>query len=281
MNLIGQLKRAATGAPRTIAHEVTGQARTVKNVAGKATHGVKHVAGTAMHGVKNVEGKVGTGVRRGARVAGAGFNAAEKTARGTAVSGWKATSGEAKALGHAVERGGITIGHGFIAGASAAKSGLQTAVEQTGKGLVAAGKYVSQYACDIAVGTALSAAFAGLAAGGQEEAPVGALAVLAATQFVNERALKKAARSLASVITKGVYSIPGVNSAIGNKSEVENVIGFLIFKACKQNPKLVIASGGQYLAGALIYGLTSVICEGKLPGGYQLWKAARAQAARA
>ena len=138
------------------------------------------------------------------------------------------------------------------------------------------GNYVSSHACDIAIGSALSTAFVTLAADGEEEASVGALAVLAATRFVDKLALKTAADALAFIVVEPVYLIPGVSASVGHKSELESICAFLITKACSQSPKMVVGSGGQFLAGVLIYGITSVICEGKVPGGYQVWKGAQA-----
>ncbi|WP_298315515.1 hypothetical protein [uncultured Aquimarina sp.] len=202
-------------------------------------------------------------------------NAADSVS-GATVSAWEATSSEAKALGNAIEQNGITIGKGFVDGADVLEKELKTAAEETGKGLVELGKYITEYACDIAVGSALSACFAALASDGEEEATVGSIAALAATQFADNVALNTAAKALAFIIAEPVYKIPGVSDSVGHKSEFETILAFLIVKACKENPEMVIGSGGQFLAGVLIYGITKVVCEGKIPGGYHVWKGAQA-----
>lgn len=191
-----------------------------------------------------------------------------------AVSAWKATSEEAQALGTAIEGTGFMIGEGFISGANTVKDGLEIATEKTGEGLVSLGKYISNYACDIAIGTALSTAFIALAADGEEETYVGAITIAVAA--ADQVALRTLSRGLAKIIATPVYLIPGVSDSFLSQDHFEDVISFIIFKACFKSPKLVVSTGGQFIAGALIYGITSVVCEGKVPGGYTVWKGVQA-----
>jgi hypothetical protein len=78
------------------------------------------------------------------------------------------------------------------------------------------------------------------------------------------------------LITAPVAKIPGVEGAVGGSDHLTSIITFIIVTACTQKPKLMVNTLGQYLAGAIIYGLTSVICEGEIPGGYSVWKGTQA-----
>jgi hypothetical protein len=193
---------------------------------------------------------------------------------------WEGASDEARALGSGIETAGMKISDGFIAGASAVKTGMDEGVEKVVEGAEVVKEFVEKNVCDIFVGSALSAVFVALAADGEEEASVGTIAALAASGtasgFVDKVAFKTAAKALASVISTPVYSIPGVSSSGLSKSELETAITFLIVKACEKKPKLVVGSAGQFLAGVLIYGITNLVCEGNIPGGYQVWKGANA-----
>ncbi len=242
-----------------------------------AVHWVEHAGKDAVDWTEQAAKDAGHWTERAAEDVGHGFNDAGKAIGEAAKSAWKATSDEANAIASGVEAAGITIGNGFIAGATTVGKAIEEGAEQTGKGLVDAAKYVSEYACDIAVGSALSAAFAALAADGEEEAATGSLAAICAAQTIDNVALNTAAKTLAYIVVEPIYAIPGVSHALGHKSDVESLVAFLTFKVCKENPKVVVGTAGQYLAGALIYGLTSAICEGKIPGGFTVWKGAQSE----
>ncbi|HUQ33026.1 MAG TPA: hypothetical protein VM095_12975 [Pyrinomonadaceae bacterium] len=218
-------------------------------------------------------------VSTGNTVAG-GFESAGNSFAGAVESSgkiaWEGASDEARALGRGIETTGMKISDGFIAGAGAVKTGMGEGVEKVVEGAEAVKGFVEKNVCNIFVGSALSAVFVALAAGGQEETSVATIAALSASGFADNVALNTAAKALASVISTPVYSIPGVSSSGLSQSELETAITFLIVKACKQKPKLVVGSAGQFLAGVLIYGITNLVCEGKIPGGYQVWKGANA-----
>ena len=205
------------------------------------------------------------------RATGDGFNDGVIAVEAGAIRAWEETSAGAVGIAAEVENAGITFGRGFLDGATVVGSMLEEAAEETGRGLVELGTYVSEHVCDIAVCSALTAAFAALAVDGEEEAATGSLAMLCAVETVDNVALKTASLALAHCIVEPVYAIPDVRRALGHKKEVETVIAFLVFKACKQNPKMVVRTGGQFLAGVVIWGLTKVICEGKLPDGSRIW----------
>ena len=188
-----------------------------------------------------------------------------------AVSAWAATSDQAKVLVEEVEKSGMVIGNGFIDGANAVKEATELASEKIVEGAVELGNYVSQHACDIAIGCALSAVFVALAAEGEEEVAVSA--ILAAT--IAGAGLQVAARGLSIVVVEPVWLIPGVSDINLTKEQFEDVISFIIVKACGDSPKLLVGTAGQFLVGVLIYGITSLICEGVIPGGYEVWSGAQ------
>jgi hypothetical protein len=110
-----------------------------------------------------------------------------------------------------------------------------------------------------------------LAAEGEEEVAVSA--ILAATIAGAE--LQVAARGLSIVVVEPVWLIPGVSDINLTKEQFEDVISFIIVKACGDSPKLLVGTAGQFLVGVLIYGITSLICEGVIPGGYEVWSGAQ------
>jgi hypothetical protein len=191
------------------------------------------------------------------------------------VNAWKATSDQIEAMASAIEDAGLTIGNGFVSGATVAADWIEERTEEIPEGLVALGRFMSNHACSIALGSALTAAFVALAADGEEEVAVGGLAALCALEAMDNVALNVAANELAFVIVEPVYLIPGVSAAVGHKAEAEALIAFVVVKACKQNPTMVVCTAGQYLAGVLIFALTAAICAGEMPGGLRLWQGAQ------
>jgi hypothetical protein len=261
-------KEAAEAAARAAA----AAAAATKRAAEAAAEKTKELAEAAAKEAKEAAEAAAAAAKEAADDTGNSFVHAANAASSAAVTAWTATSSEAKDVSSAVEKGGITIGNGFIQGATVVGKGVEEGAEEVGKGAVALAGYVSEHACSIGIGSALSAAFVALATDGEEEATVGSIAALAAKGFVKTAALKTAATALAFILVEPVYAIPGVSKSVGHKSELESAIAFLIVTACKAKPKLVVGSGGQYLAGALIYGITMLVCEGKLPGGFTVFK---------
>ena len=236
------------------------------DAANKTAEGIKD----GVDATVNVANTTASLVGKGAEYTGKGFNEAGAWVGGAAESGWEATSAEAEAIGHSVESVGITIGTGFIFGAQVAAEGLEEGVEYAGEGLIALGKYVKEQACDLAVGAGLSAVFAALSETGEEEETTGAVAF--ACSIGKSVEMDLASMALAKVLVEPIYPIPGVSDALGPKDDAEDLIAFLISQACDDHKETVIASAGQFLAGVLIYGLTSAICKGEVPGGFNTWK---------
>lgn len=287
---INKVKQEAEKAEKAAAEAATKAANAAKAAAELAAKKAAEAAAAAKKAAEETAAKAKAAAelaaKKAAEAAEAAKEAAEKTgnsfvntanaASSAAVNAWTSTSNEAKDLSNSVEKEGITVGNGFIQGATVVGNGIEKGGEVIGKGFLALPKYISEQACNIALGSALSAAFVALAADGEEEVSVGSLAVLAATSFEDKVALNTAAKSLAFIVVEPIYDIPDVSSSVGHKDVLEAIIAFLIVKACSAKPKLVIGSGGQFIAGVLIYGITSVVCEGKIPGGFTVWKGAQA-----
>lgn len=193
-----------------------------------------------------------------------------------AESVWHDTAGVAKSFGQAIESNGVYIGNGFLTGAlDMADLGVDTVEAGVSdvQGLVNAGYYVTHHACDIAVGSALSAVFATIAADGEEEVAVTSIAALAAANLIDKTKAHAAATVLADILTPSIWLIPGVSTAFdGKKNILQDVIQFVIEHTLEKKRKLLVSTAGQVLVGALIYTVTDVICSGNLPGGFRVWK---------
>jgi len=214
--------------------------------------------------IEDAGNTVANGVVSAAETVGNGIVDTGNSFAGDVVSAWEATSDEAKTVAEEVEKAGLVIDSGFIDGANAVKD----ASYKVADGLVELGNYTSQHACDIALGSALSATFIALASDGAEESAVGAVA--AASLAGDFAALKVAAHGLAMVVAEPVWLIPGISNIKLTKEQFEDVIAFIVYKACAPSPELVIGTAGQFVVGALLYGITSLVCEGTIPGGYQV-----------
>lgn len=215
--------------------------------------------------VDGAAGTVATGVTDVANTVASGVVDAGNSFAGDVTSAWEATSDEAKVVAEEVEKAGLVIDSGFIDGANAVKD----ASYKVADGLVELGNYATQHACDIALGSALSAAFIALAADGAEEGAVSV--VLAASLAGDFAALKVAAHGLAMIVAEPVWLIPGVSAIKLTKEQFEDVIAFIVYKACAPSPELVVGTAGQFIVGVLLYGITSLVCEGCIPGGYEVW----------
>lgn len=243
---------------------------------GSISSGFTSVANTVAGGVVGAANTVASGVVGAANVVVGGVNSFVGNVESVGKMTWEATSEEARCLGSGIESAGLKVSDSLISGVNAAKGVTEVGFEHVVSGLTEVEVFIKANMCDIFLGSGLSAVFVALAADGQEEAAVGSLSVLAATSFADKVALNTAAKALAQVVSGPVCSIPGVSASGLSKSTLETAISFMIVKACSSNPKLVIGSAGQFLAGVLIYGITKLVCEGKVPGGYQVWAGANA-----
>jgi hypothetical protein len=270
--------KAATDAANAAVEAANEAARVAQEAYNAAVEAANEAARVAQEAEEAAAKAVVEAANEATRVAQEAEEAAAKAATDAgnsfvngAVSAWSATSDQAKVLVEEVEKSGMVIGNGFIDGANAVKDATELASEKIVEGAVELGNYVSSHACDIAIGCALSAVFVALAAEGEEEVAVSA--ILAAT--IAGAGLQVAARGLSIVVVEPVWLIPGVSDINLTKEQFEDVISFIIVKACGDSPKLLVGTAGQFLVGVLIYGITSLICEGVIPGGYEVWSGAQ------
>jgi hypothetical protein len=179
---------------------------------------------------------------------------------------WKATSQTATGLAEGAELAGLKVSDSFIAGAEATRSALETGAEATRQGLVEMGHYATQHACSIAVGSALGG-IGGAVAG------AAAAASLANAGSDDPVTLRRCSEQLAALIAGPVSSVPGLGLS---SDDVRSVLTFIILKALtKPLTQAVQPREPNFIAGAVAFGLTTLICEGKLPGGYGVWKGAQ------
>jgi len=239
------------------------------DAANAVASGVTKAANAVASGVTGVANQIARGTVSAANSFAGGVESA-------GASAWRATSSEAQHIANSVESAGLVVSDGLMAGVDAAKAGVNFGAEKVVEGAVAVKEFVEVNACNIFVGSALSAVFVALAADGECEASTASIAAMAATGFADGVMLNTAAKALATLVAKPVSGISGVSGSGLNESQLQSMITFLIVKACKENVKLVVGSAGQFLVGILIYGITKLVCEGSLPGGYEVWRGANA-----
>ena len=204
---------------------------------------------------------------------GTGFNDVGGVTGHALVDAWRATSREADEFANAVEAAGIVVSDAFVEGVEASEAVLDRFAEVSEEWLLAAGRYVSEHACEIGLGSALSATFAALAADGEEEAATTSLAVTCvAEEFIDNLKLKTASLALAYVVVEPVYLIPGVKESLGHKDVAETAVAFAVFQACKEKRKLVVTTAGQYLVAVLIWVITQLVCRGGVLGLSTGWE---------
>lgn len=198
---------------------------------------------------------------------------AATTVAKTTTKTWESTTKEGEELGNALHQSGLNINKNFITGVDIAGDLLKEGTNQVETGLVGLGNYVTAHACDIGIGSALTAVFTTLAADGEEEASFGALAATCAASTVDNILIGITARDFAYIIGEGIFAIPDVDKVIPNKEGTEDLIAFVVRKVLTEKPQLVVETAGQVVAGVVIATITSIVCEGTLPFGYvPIWK---------
>ena len=227
-------------------------------------HKVAHAASSAVHTVTG-------GVKDGAEVFAKGFNAAGHALNHAAVSAWEATSDQARDVGEAVEKGGLTIGKGFVSGARSAEAAIRHGGEKAKTDLVELKVYASKHSCDIAVGAALAAALVVLSKGDTTTA-LGAVKTAASKPGMDDKGIEDASRMVAKFVIGEVWKIKDVRTAIGHEQEAIYLMTYALYVGINAEFGDARDNPGQYVSGVLIYALTSAICEGELPGGYHAWR---------
>lgn len=168
-------------------------------------------------------------------------------------------------------------GNEFNAGMNIAGDALQTAGKETLEGLVAAGKYLEQYACNIAIGGALTGAFAATLNNPATEAETTAMfaplstATIAAmaTGAASEVAVRTACSACSEFMVDIVWNIPDVKNTVGskNKDTLVAVIATLMQLTVTKSPYAMISpqTASITVAGIVSFVVASLVCDGKLP----------------
>lgn len=225
-------------------------------------HDISHAAGSVAHGIESGVKTVAHGIESGVKTVEKGAEAAANAA-----------SSEAANVGNALAGFGKDAEEGVVSGASWAGDELQQGAEYAQEGLVAAGKFVSENSCSIAIGSALSTTVAAMSTDGEEEASMAALAV--AINLGETAAINTAVTAVTTAIVDAVWEIPGVSGSSADKGTAKQVLKYTIMMAVKQSKSEVVLTGGQYLVGAFITVLTGFICSGEVPGGFKVWQGAQ------
>ena len=229
-------------------------------------HAAESVGSTIEHGAEDA----GSAIKDGAEDAGSAIVDGAKDVGDAAEDIGSAALHETENLGTQLAKVGIDVGEDMATAAKWAGNVMEEGAEKTYEGMVAAGKFISENACSIAVGTALGTAVAALAADGEEEGGMAALAI--AAKAANTAEIQAAATLISSGVTDVVWKIPGVSSSGVPEGTVKQVLKYTIVMAVKEKTSEVAVTGGQYIIGALLTVLTGLICTGDLPGGFKVWE---------
>lgn len=244
----------------------------IKDAGTAVAWGFSDAATTVAGGITEVATKIADGITGAANTVANGVLDVSHAVSEEAVSAWKETSSTATFVADSVTGVGMVVGNGVIAGTNMAVEYSKIGVEEAGKGLVAAGEYISSHICDIAVGSALSSIFVALAVDGEEEVTFGSLAAACTIGAANKTAIKAASDGVAVILAEPVSRVPGVLSVVKSKDNLVTILSWAINKAATQDPKLVVGTGGQVIAGVVIALITNLVCEGKFPaGGPVVW----------
>lgn len=165
----------------------------------------------------------------------------------------------------------------FNAGMNIAGTALQTAANETVQGLVAAGKYLEQYGCNIAIGGALTGAFSGALNNPVTATETNAMFAPLSTATIaamaasagSEIAVRAACSSAAAFMVDVVWNIPDVKNTVGakNKDMLVAVIATLMQLTVTKSPYAMISpqTASITVAGIVSFVIASLVCDGKLP----------------
>jgi len=219
----------------------------------------------------NLFKKLEKGIKRGEKKIEQGVKVVSGQVDGAVGTLWHASSNEANEITNAIESVGTVVSPGMIEGSKYALSWTEQGAVIAYKSAVDAGKYVTQHACDIAVGSALSSVFVTFAANGEEEESLGALAATCAASTINRAIIATQSDALAAILSDVIWLCPGISfDKKMTKDILRSILAFIIQKCCTEKANLVVGTAGQYIVGAIIACVTTLICEGALPGGYKL-----------
>lgn len=201
-------------------------------------------------------------------VVGAGTTVVD-TIAGEVTSVWSSTSDEAKIIADSIESTGVSIDQVFIDGADIVVNGCVNIYNNDiVPTLVSCYEYIDSHQCDLGVSSILSTYVMANIYTGSETIMVGSM--LSAFSSGDDDALKVSSKVLGKSIAESTYSI--INACkVTDEETYEKVVSFILYKAFSASPVggLVSYKDGleKYVAGAIIVGITSFVCDGKVPGG--------------
>ena len=165
----------------------------------------------------------------------------------------------------------------FEAGCIVAAVAIEAGAVQVEEGLVAIGEYLESHACNIALGGLITGAFAGMLNNPATEAETTAMfaplsAATAATMVasaVEEVAYRAVSATIASAMVEVVWVIPEVRKGVGkSKDTLVASVAFLIQCMVQSSPWALLSpqTASVAVAGLVGYVVSSLVCDGTLPG---------------
>ena len=180
------------------------------------------------------------------------------------------------ALGDAAAAANLAVDE-FEAGCVVAAVAIEAGAVQVEEGLVAIGEYLESHACNIALGGLITGAFAGMLNNPATEAETTAMfaplsAATAATMVasaVEEIAYRAVSATVASAMVEVVWVIPEVRKGVGHsKDALVASVAFLIQCMVQTTPWALLSpqTASVAVAGLVGYVVSSLVCDGTLPG---------------
>lgn len=183
-----------------------------------------------------------------------------------------ATSEQAKAIADTAEKVGIVISDGFVSGANAVHSGLGDDIkEKINEGWETTKEFVSKNYCQIGTSTAVTIVMSQIITSEKElefsEKFAANVLQKATDSNIKNKLVADYCVSVAKTMVDAIYLIPGIP---GSKEEVENVIAYCLYKSLISDNTNVFFLKDLF-SGSLVCGITSYICDGSVPNGYDDW----------
>lgn len=168
-------------------------------------------------------------------------------------------------------------GDEFDAGAKVAANAIEEGVVQVEQGLVAIGEYLSSHACSMALGAALTGAFAATLNNPETEAETTAMfapmSVAVAQKMIigaaEDVACAAVCRTVAASMVEVVWVIPEVKKGVGgHKDDLIGAVAFTMSMVIDDSPYAFLTpqTASLAVAGIVSFIVSSLVCDGTLPG---------------
>lgn len=165
----------------------------------------------------------------------------------------------------------------FEAGAKVAAAAIEDSALQVEQGLVAIGEYLSSHACSMALGAALTGAFAATLNNPETEAETTAMfapmSVAVAQKMIvgaaEDVACAAACRTVAASMVEIVWVIPEVKKGVGgHKDDLIGAVAFTMSMVIDDSPYAFLSpqTASLAVAGIVSFIVSSLVCDGTLPG---------------